>query len=160
MSTSKTQIIQALAELGITLPPAPKPGGSYVSVNIRGNIAYVAIQFPIQGDTYLYTGKLGKELSIQEGYDAARLCALNTLAQIDKYVGFDKLLGLNHMDLYYQAAQGWDEAPLVANGASELFINALGSLGAHSRAILGVHSLPRNFSVGITISFTLLNSSI
>jgi hypothetical protein len=160
MSKAKTPIIQALAELGITLPPASKPGGSYVSVNIRGNIAYVAIQFPILEDKYLFTGKLGKDLSIQEGYDAARLCALNTLAQIDKYVGFDKLLGLNHMDLYYQAVQGWDEAPLVANGASQLFTNALGSLGTHSRAIMGVHSLPRNFSVGIITSFTLLNASI
>jgi hypothetical protein len=54
MSTSETQIIQALAELGITLPPAPKPGGSYVSVNRRGNIAYVAIQFPMQGERSLY----------------------------------------------------------------------------------------------------------
>jgi hypothetical protein len=157
MSTSKTQIIQALAELGITLPPAPKPGGSYVSVNRRGNIAYVAIQFPIQGERFLYTGKLGKAVSIQEGYDASSLCALNTLAQIDKYVGFDKLLGLNHMEVYYQATQGWDEAPLVADGASQLFVNVLGSLGTHSRTILGVHSLPRNFSVGITTSFTLLN---
>ncbi len=61
------------------------------------------------------------------------------------------------MDLYYQATQGWDEAPLVADGASQLFVNVLGSLGTHSRTILGVHSLPRNFSVGITTTFTLLN---
>lgn len=160
MNTVKNQIIQALTELGLYLPAAPKPGGSYVSVNIRGNIAYVAIQFPIQEDTYVYTGKLGKDLSTQEGYNAARLCALNTLAQVDKYVGFDNILGLNHMDLYYQAAEGWDEGPLVANGASELFVHALGSLGIHSRAIMGVYSLPRNFSVGITTSFTLFNSSI
>ena len=160
MNIVKKQITQALADLGITLTEAPKPGGSYVSVNVRGNIAYVAIQFPIQGDKFLYTGKLGKDLSIQEGYDAARLCALNTLAQIDKYVGFDKILGLNHMDLYYQAYEAWDEGPLVANGASELFMDALGPLGIHTRAILGVHSLPRNFSVGITTSFTLFNSSI
>lgn len=160
MNASTIKITTALTELGLILPEAPKPGGSYVSVNVRGNIAYVAIQFPIQGDTFLYTGKLGKDLSIQEGYDAARLCALNTLAQIEKYAGFDTLLGLNHMDLYYQAIEGWDEAPLVANGASELFTHVLGSLGIHSRAIMGVHSLPRNFSVGITASFTLLNSSI
>ncbi|MDO1450936.1 RidA family protein [Rhodocytophaga aerolata] len=157
MNTTKTQILQALADLGISLPSAPKPGGSYVSVNLRGNVAYVAIQFPIDGDHYLYTGKLGKDLSIQEGYDAARLCAINTLAQIDKYIGFEKLSGLNHLDIYYQAAEGWDEGPLVANGASELFLHALGSLGIHTRSILGVYSLPRNFSVGITASFTLLS---
>ena len=160
MNTAKNKVIEALSEVGLTLPDAPKPGGSYVSVNVRGTIAYVAIQFPIQGDTYLFTGKLGKDLSIQDGYDAARLCALNTLAQIDKYIGFEKILGLNHMDLYYQAAEGWDEGPLVANGASELFTHALSSAGIHSRAIVGVHSLPRNFSIGINTSFTLIHSSI
>jgi hypothetical protein len=155
MSTLKNQITQALTEWGLSLPETPKPGGSYVSVNIRGTIAYVAIQFPILGDQFLFTGRLGKDLSTQEGYEAARLCALNTLTQLDIYIGFEKIMGLNHMDLYYQAAEGWDEGPVVANGASDLFNHALAAMGTHSRAILGIQSLPRNFSVGITTSFTL-----
>ena len=149
-------IIANLNELNIDLTDAPKPGGSYVSVNIRGKIAYVAIQFPISKDKYLFTGKLGKTLSTEEGYEAARLSAINVLAQINKYVGFEKIEGLNHIDLYYQGSKYWDEGPIAANGASDLFVKVLGESGFHTRAIFGVHALPRNFSVGITTSFTIL----
>ena len=144
-----------LETLDLRLPQVSTPGGSYVSVNIRSNIAYVAIQFPIFNEEYLYMGRLGQDLTTEEGYQAAQLCGLNILAQIDAKVGFDKILGLNHIDAYYQSAPGWDDAPKVVNGASDLFANALDEAGQHTRAIFGVHNLPRNFSVGITSSFTL-----
>ena len=146
---------QSLTQLGLELPAATTPGGTYVSVNVRGNIAYIAIQFPILNGQFLYQGKLGAEISSDEGYKAAQLCALNVLSQVHHKIGFDKIEGLNHIDAQYLAAPGWDEAPKVVNGASDLFVNVLGEKGKHSRAIFGAHHLPRNFCVGITATFTL-----
>ncbi|MBO6523008.1 MAG: RidA family protein [Balneolaceae bacterium] len=144
-----------LAELGLELPNVSAPGGNYVSVNIRDKIAYIAIQFPILNGEYMYQGRLGNEISTEKGYKAMELCALNVLAQMDKKVGFDKIIGLNHIDAYFQSADNWDESPKVVNGASDLFVKVLQEKGIHSRSIFGVHKLPRNFSVGLTASFTI-----
>ena len=144
-----------LEKFGYHLPNASTPGGSYVSVNVRANIAYIAIQFPILNEKYLYQGRLGKEIPTEEGYKAMELCALNVLAQVKKNIGFERIAGLNHIDAYYQSEEDWDESPQVVNGASDLFIKILESKGQHSRAIFGVHKLPRNFSVGLTASFTI-----
>lgn len=144
-----------LKGLGLQLPEVTTPGGNYVSVNIRGNIAYVAIQFPIVNKEYFYQGRLGDTLTTQDGYKATQLCALNVLAQINAKVGFEKVIGLNHIDAYFQAAGEWNEGAAVVNGASDLFVNVLEERGIHSRAIFGVERLPRNFCAGITASFTL-----
>ncbi len=144
-----------LQRLGITLPSPPLPGGNYVPVNIVKDIVYVAIQLPKAENGSMYTGRLGSDLDTADGYKVAELCALNVQAQVNQFVGFEKLLALNHFDAYYQAADGWDDSPLVINGASDLFLAALGDTGKHTRAIFGVHSLPRNFAVGITATFTL-----
>lgn len=148
--------LENLQKLNLTLPELSSPGGNYVSVNVRANIAYVAIQFPIIGNKYLYQGRLGDDLSTEDGYYAMELCALNVLAQINSKVGFDRLVGLNHIDIYFRASEHWDESPKVANGASDLFVKILEEKGLHSRAIFGVQSLPRNFSVGLTASFTII----
>lgn len=147
-----------LEKLGHKLPKASTPGGSYVSVNIRENIAYIAIQFPILNEKYLYQGRLGDEVSTAEGYKAMELCALNVLAQVNAKIGFDKVIGLNHIDAYFQSGADWDESPKVVNGASDLFVKILEDKGFHSRAIFGVDKLPRNFSVGLTSSFTIKSS--
>ncbi|PWL27693.1 MAG: RidA family protein [Fluviicola sp. XM-24bin1] len=144
-----------LEALGLELPEASTPGGNYVSVNVRGNVAYIAIQFPIKNGTYHFQGRLGDEISTEEGYEAMKMSALNVLAQMDQKVGMDRVLGLNHIDAYYQSNEEWDDAPIVVNGASDLFVEVLGEQGKHSRAIFGVHKLPRNFSVELTVSFTL-----
>lgn len=148
-------IQEKLKELGLELPAATSPGGNYVSVNIRNNIAYLAIQFPKKNGEMLYLGKLGETISTEEGYRAMQLCALNVLAHIDKNPGIDNIVGLNHFDAYYKSTEHWNEAPKVVDGASDLFINVLGDKGQHSRAIFGVSHLPRNFCVGLTATFTI-----
>ncbi len=148
--------LDRLSEIGLDLPEVSDPGGNYVSVNIRNNIAYVAIQFPILNGEYLYTGRLGNDLTTEEGYEAMKLCAMNVLAQINGKVGFEHLVGLNHIDAYFQASDDWDDSPEVVNGASDLFTAILGEKGQHTRAIFGVEKLPRNFSVGLTTTFTVL----
>lgn len=144
-----------LAKLNLELPEVSTPGGNYVSLNVRGNIAFLAIQLPILNGKDLYQGRLGNEITTDEGYKAMELCALNVLAQVDKKIGFDKVVGLNHIDAYYQSGTDWDDSPIVVNGASDLFVKVLEEKGKHSRAIFGVENLPRNFSVGLTASFTL-----
>ena len=147
--------LENLDKLGLQLPAVSQPGGNYVSVNVRQNIAYIAIQFPILNSEYLYAGRLGDELTTEEGYKALEICALNVLAQIEKKIGFDRLVGLNHLDIYFQSGADWDDSPKVADGASDFFVNVLEDKGQHSRAIFGVQKLPRNFSVGLTASFTI-----
>jgi len=149
--------IKKLEELGLKLPDVSTPGGSYVSVNVRGNIAYVAIQFPILDGEFKFQGRLGSEISTEEGCKAMELCALNVLAQVDKKIGFNQIIGLNHIDAYFQSGEEWDESPIVVNGASDLFVKVLEEKGKHSRAIFGVERLPRNFCVGLTVSLTIKN---
>ncbi|MGV3540905.1 MAG: RidA family protein [Rufibacter sp.] len=151
----ESQIKDKLKALGLTLPEVSTPGGNYVSVNLRQNIVYIAIQFPILNEEYLYQGRLGSDLTTEDGYKAMQLCALNVIAQVQGKIGFDKVVGLNHIDAYFQASGSWDESPKVVNGASDLFVEVLGEKGVHSRAIFGVEKLPRNFSVGLTSTFTV-----
>ncbi|MBL4707285.1 MAG: RidA family protein [Flavobacteriales bacterium] len=147
---------EKLKELGLMLPDVSRPGGSYVSVNIRGNIAYIAIQFPILNQEYRFQGRLGNEVSTEDGYKAMELCALNVLAQMHEKIGLDRVIGLNHIDAYFQSGMDWDDSPIVVNGASELFVKVLEEKGTHSRAIFGVDKLPRNFSVGLTATVTIM----
>lgn len=147
MDTLKEKLIQ----LGYNNAALPQPGGNYLSVRMASGLAYVAIQFPIRGDTFVYQGSLGKEQSTSDGYAAARLAASNILFQLEKYIGLDKVLSINHMDFYYQATHLWDDAPIVANGASDLFVEVLAEAGKHSRAIIGVAQLPRNLTLGLSV---------
>ncbi|MBV6639589.1 MAG: RidA family protein [Cyclobacteriaceae bacterium] len=151
----KSPIIRKLESLGIELPEPPLPGGNYSSLITRSNVAYIAIQFPISNGTFLYQGILGEELDTDDGYQAIRLCALNVLAQIDKYLDIQLIEGLNHIEIFYRGSDDWDSAPLVANGASNLFAEVLEDKGHHTRSIIGVKTLPRNFSVGLTATLTL-----
>lgn len=148
-------MIKNLQDLHLELPKVSTPGGSYSSVNIRGNIAYIAIQFPIKNGELMYKGRLGDELSTEQGYLAMQMCALNVLAQVQEKIGLDNLVGLNHFDAYYQAGENWNDAPKVVDGASDLFLKVLDDKGIHSRAIFGVQKLYGNLSVGLTCTCTI-----
>lgn len=147
--------LENLKRHGFTLPRTSIPGGNYISVNVRGNIAYFAIQFPISNGDYLFQGSLGEEISTNGGYKAMQLCALNVLAQINDNVGFNKIIGLNHFEAFIQSGPNWDDFPAVVDGASDLFVQILEDKGKHSRSIMGVAKLPKNFCVGLTASFTI-----
>lgn len=148
-------IIKKLSKLNLTLPEVSTPGGNYQSVNIRGNIAYVAIQFPIKNEEYLYMGRLGSDLTTQQGCNALELCTLNVISQMHYKIGFENVIGLNHIDICFRSKNGWDESPKIANSASDLFVKVLGEKGKHTRSIYGVEKLPSKFCVGLTVSFTV-----
>ena len=142
---------EVLKELGLKLPKTSTPGGSYVSVNIRENVAYIAIQFPILNEEFQYQGRLGQEISTEQGYEAMELCALNVLAQVDEKIGFDRIIGLNHFDAY----SSFKRIQIAVNGASDNQIINFDESGNFNDN--DVEKLPRNFSVGLTASFTLKN---
>ena len=148
-------MLEKLKELNLELPEVSTPGGAYESVNIRGNIAYLAIQFPIINGEYHYKGRLGNELTNEDGYKAMQMCALNVLAQVHAKIGLDRIVGLNHFDAYYQSGNNWNDAPKIVNGASDLYLEVLGEKGQHSRAIFGVEKLYGNLCVGLTCTFTI-----
>ncbi|MFN3529337.1 MAG: RidA family protein [Bacteroidia bacterium] len=144
-----------VAAMGLSWPELSVPGGAYASVNIRGKQGFVAIQFPILNGQFMHQGKIGLDLETADACSAMRLCALNVLAQLAHKPGFEQLLGLNHFDAWYRATDEWDDMPKVADAASELFVELLGEKGRHSRAIMGVAHLPREFAVGLCVTFSL-----
>lgn len=148
-------IRSALAGRGLELPQPPKPGGAYDPVRMLGGVAYVAVQLPFAGGKPAFVGRLGRELTTEDGRRAAELTALNVLAQIDRHVGFERVAGLNHVDALMQASGEWDEMPAVLDGASTLFLDVLGDAGRHTRSLAGVERLPRNVPITLTVSLTV-----
>src|SRR5262245_52075136 len=123
-----------LAELGLELPPAPKPAGNYAATVRAGNLLFVSGNFPIQNRAGRYVGRVGAELSEADGYAAARLAALNVLAQIRSALGdFERFEQLIRVEGHVASAPGWNNAPRVLDGASDLFVAVLGERGLHTR---------------------------
>jgi enamine deaminase RidA (YjgF/YER057c/UK114 family) len=120
-----------------------------------GAVAYVAIQFPVRDGQWSWRGRLGREISTEEGYQAARACALNVLSQLDLAPGLDRIAGLNRIEAYMLTTPGWEDWPRVLDGASHLFVEALGENGRHARTLFGVERLPRDVPIALTATATL-----
>jgi enamine deaminase RidA (YjgF/YER057c/UK114 family) len=143
-------VYDRLKELGIALPTAPKPAGLYIPCQLRGNVLYTSGQDCKVNGKLAYEGKLGKDLSIEEGYKAARLTMFNCLAVIEQEIGdlnrvkkIIKLLGfINSTDNFF-------EQPSVINGASRVLIDVFGEAGKHARMALSANSLPFNIPLEI-----------
>lgn len=147
-----SDIESKLEELGLTLPNPPSPGGNYVPHKQVGNLVYLAGVICIQNGELTHAGQVGAEQTIETGYEAAKVCALNALAAIKGAVGsFDKLREIVYMSGYVNAVSGFDSSPLVINGASDLFIKLFGEKGMHARAAVAVAGLPKNATVEIQL---------
>jgi len=150
------RIDQRLAELGITLPDAPVPSANYVPYRRSGNQVFIAGQVSITGDESA-TGKVGGDLSVEDGYAAARLCGLNILAQLKACVGDDidraravKLGG------FVNAPPDFTQPPAVVNGVSDLLIKVMGEdAGKHARFAVAVASLPGGAAVEVDAIFEI-----
>lgn len=144
---------ELLAQLGIRLPPAAAPVASYVPVRISGDLAYVSGQVPFEDGKVLSTGKLGAEISIQDGRSAARRCALQALAALRESLGsLDRVRGIVQLTVYVASAPGFTDQPEVANGASDLLVEIFGDEGKHSRAAVGVAELPLGAPVEVSVT--------
>jgi enamine deaminase RidA (YjgF/YER057c/UK114 family) len=139
-----------LASLGITLPAAPSPVANYVPYFLAGNLLFISGQVSKAGDGSLVKGKLGAELSIEQGREAARLCALAILAQAKAAVGdLDRIGQVVKLTGFVNSTPEFAEHPQVINGASDLMVEVLGDNGRHTRAAVGVPSLPMGCAVEV-----------
>jgi enamine deaminase RidA (YjgF/YER057c/UK114 family) len=143
---------QKLAVLGLELPPAPAAVGFYVPVIRTGNLVITSGQLPFVGKQITFEGKLGESLHDQQGYDAARLCALNALAQIKACAGsLDAVRRVVRVEGYVHSAPGFRAQPHVLNGASELLVELFGEAGKHTRIAAGVAEMPLNAAVQLAV---------
>ena len=136
-----------LQELGITLPTPPAPVASYVPYVITGNLVHVSGQVSVDASGGI-KGKLGDQIEVEEGQAAARLCALNLLAQVRAACGgdLDKVKRVVKLNGFVNVTPDFDPIPIVINGCSDLMFQVLGDAGRHARSAVGVANLPLNFA--------------
>ena len=143
-------IEEKLCALGITLPSPPKQAGSYIPVVRTGNLVFVSGQIPISNGKVLYSGKVTKDLSVEDAQKAARLCVINALAQLKSEFGdLDKISKIVRVSGFVNSPPEFTEQPKVINGASDLLFEIFEKTGQHTRIAVGVSSLPLNSAVEI-----------
>ncbi|EKF17474.1 RidA family protein [Nitratireductor pacificus] len=149
------KIDDKLASLGITLPATVAPAANYVPARRLGTQVFISGQVPSRDGKDLYTGKLGSDFSTEEGQAAARVCAVNVLAQLRQALDgdLDRVVGVVRLGGFVNAEPDFGEHPKVVNGASDLMVEVFGEAGRHARAAIGCYSLPRNVPVEIEALF-------
>jgi enamine deaminase RidA (YjgF/YER057c/UK114 family) len=144
------EIEARLEKLGLTLPPAPSPVANYVPHLISGDLLFISGQISKAADGSLVKGQLGSDIALETGQHAARLCALNILAQAKAALGsLDRIAQVVRLTGFVASTPDFGEQPQVINGASDLMVEVLGDAGRHTRAAVGVASLPLNSTVEI-----------
>ena len=146
-----SNIEERMKELGLELPECPKPVGAYVpAVATENGIIYISGQTPVVKGKLLYKGKVGKEVSKQEAYEAAKICALRLIAQLKYAVGdLDRVVRILKVNGYVNSEGDFGEQPGVINGASELLEAVFQDMGKHARAAVGVSTLPGDAPVEV-----------
>lgn len=138
-----------LEQLGIVLPEAAAPVASYVPVVVQGGFAHVSGQLPFV-DGKLVTGRLGEDVSVDDGYAAARACGLMILAQLKAaLIPLDRVERIVKLGAFVNSTPDFTDQPKVANGASELMFDVFGEIGRHARAAVGVPALPLGAAVEV-----------
>jgi enamine deaminase RidA (YjgF/YER057c/UK114 family) len=141
-----------LRELGVTLPKPPEPVGAYLPALQIGDLLFLSGTTCYVDGGFLYTGHVGADLTVEEGYDAARQTALNLLSVIKATLGnLDRVERVVKLNGYVNSAPGFDRQPEVINGASDLLEKIFGQRGKHARTSLGVNELPSHIPVEIEL---------
>lgn len=143
-----------LKELGITLPKPSTPSANYVPTRSAGPLVFVSGQVTTVDGKDTYVGKVGAEFTVEEGQAAARICAINVLAQLKLAIGdLDRVRACVRLGGFVNATPEFTSHPLVINGASDLMVEVFGERGRHARAAVGCGSLPRNSAVEVEAIF-------
>ena len=144
-----------LKELGIVLPASIPPAANYVPSVQSGNLLFIAGQVPTRDGKDIYTGKLGANITMEQGQEAARLCAINILSHVRNALGgdLDRVVRCVRMTGYVNSTPDFGQQPLVVNGASDLMVEVFGEAGRHARAAVGNAALPRNVPVEVDAIF-------
>ncbi len=148
---------QKIKELNINLPEAAAPVGSYVAAKISGKMLFISGQISIDENGKLIKGKLGKDLRTEDGYMAAKRCALSIVAQVKKACGNDlsKIKSCIKLTGFVNSIDDFIEQPKVINGASDLIASIFGDKGMHTRAAVSANSLPLGVAVEVDAIFEL-----
>lgn len=145
---------ERLQELGLELPAPPEPAAAYIPAVRAGDLLFISGQLPWIKGELRYKGKVGKELTVEQGQAAARLCALNALSIAKAALGnLDLVERVVQVSGFVASADGFTDQPQVINGASELLIQAFGEKGRHARMAIGTNELPRGTPVEIAFIF-------
>lgn len=145
-----------LRELGVSLPAPPSPLGAYVETSHAGSLLFVSGTLPLVDRKLAITGRIGKDLSVSQGQEAARLAALNALAAAQEHVrDLDKIKKLVKLTVQIVTTEDFNEHAAVADGASNLFVQLFGPDTGHVRVVYGVYSLPVNTPVVVETIFEL-----
>ena len=145
------KIDNRLAELGIVLPSPAKPVANYVGWVRTGNLVFTAGQVTLADGKLQYIGKVGAEISVEDAHKAARLCAINVLAQLHEACGgdLDRVKRIVKLVGFVNGVPAFSDHPKVINGASDLMVDVFGEAGKHARSAVGAGSLPLGVSVEV-----------
>jgi enamine deaminase RidA (YjgF/YER057c/UK114 family) len=144
------QIENRLAEIGVTLPNVPKPVASYLPVVRSGNLLFLSGQLCTVTGELKYQGKVGKEVSLEDACQAAKIAAINSLAVIKQQVGsLDKVKRIVKVVGYVASDPSFSDQPKMINGASDFLVDVFGDKGSHARSAVGVAALPLNVPVEV-----------
>jgi enamine deaminase RidA (YjgF/YER057c/UK114 family) len=141
-------IAERLHELGLILPAPFPPAGNYLACTVDGDLVHVGGHGPIHGDTVL-TGKVGGDLTLEQGRQAAHLTALSILATLDAEIGLDRIERIVKVFGMVNVAPGFNQMPAVIDGCSDLLVQVFGEAGRHSRSAIGMAELPFDIAVEI-----------
>lgn len=148
MSTAEKK----LEELGLQLPQVTAPVGSYIPATRWGDLVFTSGQLPVREGKLLLSGKVGREVTVEEGYEAARTCALNALAAIKDLVGdLDRVERVVKVVGFVASEEGFTAQPSVVNGASDLLKEVFGEKGVHARSAVGMAELPLGAPVEVEL---------
>lgn len=144
-----------LSELKLSLPAVTMPAANYVPYVINGGLAYFSGTLPMLDGKPQFIGKVGKEFTVEQGQECARICVLNILSHLKNALGGDlgKVKRLIRLGVFVNSAPGFTEQPKVANGASDLMVALFGENGKHARFAVGVSELPFGVAVEIDATF-------
>jgi enamine deaminase RidA (YjgF/YER057c/UK114 family) len=141
-----------LTELGITLPAPPKPVATYIPAVLAGDLLFLSGVIPFRDGKLVFEGKLGRELTVEQGYEATRIALLNALAIVRQELGtLDRVRRVVRMTGHVASAAGFVQHPAVINGASDLLVKIFDEAGKHARVALGAAELPMNAPVEIEL---------
>ena len=141
-----------LSELGITLPEAPAAVAAYVPWVRTGNLVMTSGQLPFQNGQLAFAGKVGGNVTAEEGYECARICAINAIAQLKAAIGdLDRIVQIVRLEGNLHSAPGFQGQPQVLNGASELLNEVFGDRGRHTRTALGINEMPLDAPVQLSV---------
>jgi len=146
-------VLARLAELGLELPGPPASGGNYLPFRVVGNLVFLPGVISSWNGKLTHAGKVGGVLSVEQGYEAARICALNLLANLQAAVGdLDRVKQVVGVNGYVNCVPDFSASPKVINGASDLLVAVFGDAGRHVRAAIGVNGLPLGAAVEVQMT--------